>query len=336
MNKINLKFTSFILIIFLLLLASSIYIGIGFYIYSTLTRAEPGCGIHCNNSPDNYEDHSGEFIFSYSDFSINYWESLNYPGGDDGIYIDAWWIPINKEGPGDAPVIILTHGLRSSKYDSNILLVAGILNKAGFNTLLFDQRDHGMSTIEDGQISVGTKEYRDLIASVDWLVSNQSISPEKIGVYGLSMGAGTAAIAFGLDERIKALVLDSGYSDLKAIVQEELQREGFPVWLSNGAIWAAFIFGNETLLEPSPQLAFKNHGNRPIFAMHGTLDTRVLPHHTSDMIVFAKNNGANLTTWMVKDAIHSGIKFKYPDKFSKRIVEFFSNNLEGELKPKND
>ena len=225
----------------------------------------------------------------------------------------------------------MAHGLRASKYDSDILLVAAILNQAGFNTLLFDQRDHGMSTIEDGYISVGTKEYRDLIASVDWLVNEQLIEPDRIGVYGLSMGAGTAAIAFGLDERIKAVILDSGYSDLNQIVKEELQREGFPSWLSNGAIWAAYLFGNETLLEPSPQLAFVNHKGRPIFAMHGTADTRVLPHNTSEMKVFANQYGANLTIWMAQNAIHSGIKFMYFDEFSKRMIDFFKKNLEGGL-----
>ena len=141
-------------------------------------------------------DHSSNSDFAFSNFSIDYWESYRYPGGDDGIELDAWWIPVDQNGAGDSPVIILTHGLRASKYDSDILLVAAILNKAGFNTLLFDQRDHGMSTIEDGHISVGTKEYRDLISSVDWLVDEQSINPNRIGVYGLSMGAGTAAIAF--------------------------------------------------------------------------------------------------------------------------------------------
>ena len=324
-NRVVITLTSFCLFFVIL------YLGIGYYIYASLARAEPGCGIDCSNSPSSFIDYSSNTNFPFSDFSIDYWEPQKYPGGDKEILLDAWWIPIDKNGSGDAPVIILAHGLRASKYDSDILLVAAILNQAGFNTLLFDQRDHGMSTIEDGHISVGTKEYRDLIASVDWLVNEQLIEPDRIGVYGLSMGAGTAAIAFGLDDRINAIILDSGYADLNQIVKEELQREGFPSWLSNGAIWAAYLFGNETLLEPSPQLAFINHKGRPIFAMHGTSDTRVLPHNTSEMEVFANQYGANLIIWMAKNAIHSGIKFMYFDEFSKRMIDFFKKNLEGSL-----
>mgnify|MGYP000654443634 CR=1 FL=1 len=39
------------------------------------------------------------------------------------------------------------------------------------NVLLFDQRDHGDSSVEDGRVSLGTREYRDVIASVDWLMA---------------------------------------------------------------------------------------------------------------------------------------------------------------------
>ena len=316
----------------LILFVALVYMGIGYFIYSTLAKADPGCSVDCENTPGSYQDNSKESDFPFEKYIVDYWESHQYAAGDEDIQIDAWWIPIDRNGPGEAPVVILVHGLRSSKYDSDILLVAAILNQAGFNTLLFDQRDHGMSTIEDGKISIGTKEYRDVIASVDWLVNTQSINPKSIGIYGLSMGAGTAAIAFGLDNRIQAAILDSGFSDLYTIVEEELQREGYPPWLAKGAIWSAFIFGNETLLEPSPKLAFKNHDDRPIFAIHGTSDTRVLPHNTSDMESLATKYGANLTIWLAENAIHSGVKFMYLEDFSNRVVEFFGSNLEGILK----
>jgi hypothetical protein len=66
--------------------------------------------------------------------------------------------------------------------------------------------------------------------------------------------------------------------------------------------------------------------------MHGTSDTRVLPHNTSDMKIFAAQYGTNLTIWLAKNAIHSGIKFMYLEDFSNRVVEFFRSNLGGTLK----
>ena len=328
-NYLKLSF-SLLLVTFII---TSIYIGVGYYIYSTLAKAEPGCASNCINNPSSFKDNDEISSFPYDDFAVSYWENKQYQGGDVGIQIDAWWIPISKEGPGEAPVIIVTHGLRISKFDPDMLIVAGMLNHAGFNVLLFDLRDHGKSTIEDGKVSLGTKEYRDVIASVDWLVKVQGFDYNRIGIYGDSMGAATAAIAFGLDKRIQALVLDNGYLDLNLIIQEELQREGFPSWLALASIWAADLFGGEKILEFSPKLAFINHANRPIFAMHGTADTRVLPHHTEDMKLLGDLNGANLITWFVENVGHSDIKYMNSQEFSDRIVKFFSNSLEGELKP---
>ena len=332
MKKSHFKL-SLIIFILLVLVLSAAYFGIGYYIYSTLAKADPGCSNDCLNNPSSFRDNSEESDFPFDEYQVDYWESHQYVGGDDGIILDAWWIPIQKSSPGNAPVIIVTHGFRVSKFDPDILTVAGMLNRAGFNVLLFDLRDHGKSTVEDGRVSLGTKEYKDVIASVDWLVKDKGFSVQRIGLYGDSMGAATAAIAFGIDNRIQSLVLDNGFLDLYIIVKEELEREGYPSWLAKGAIWAAEIFGGERLLDLSPKLAFTNHANRPIFAMHGTADTRVLPYHTADMKILGEQNGANLITWFAENAEHSDIKYMYSEEFSKRVVKFFSDSLEGELEP---
>ena len=332
MKKSSFKF-SLIIFSFLALVLGVAYFGVGYYIYSTLAKAEPGCSNDCVNNPSSFRDNSEESDFPFDEYQVDYWESHQYVGGDDGIILDAWWIPIQKSSPANAPVIIVTHGFRVSKFDPDILTVAGMLNRAGFNVLLFDLRDHGKSTVEDGRVSLGTKEYKDVIASVDWLVKDKGFSVQRIGLYGDSMGAATAAIAFGIDNRIQSLVLDNGFLDLYTIIKEELEREGYPSWLAKGAIWAAEIFGGERLLDLSPKLAFTNHANRPIFAMHGTADTRVLPYHTADMKILGEQNGANLITWFAENAEHSDIKYMYSEEFSKRVVKFFSDSLEGELEP---
>ena len=332
MKKSPFKF-SLIIFLLLALVLSAAYLGVGYYIYSTLAKADPGCSNDCLNNPSSFRDNSEESDFPFDEYQVDYWESHQYVGGDVGIILDAWWIPIQKSSPSNAPVIIVTHGFRVSKFDPDILTVAGMLNRAGFNVLLFDLRDHGKSTVEDGRVSLGTKEYKDVIASVDWLVKDKGFSVQRIGLYGDSMGAATAAIAFGIDNRIQSLVLDNGFLDLYIIVKEELEREGYPSWLAKGAIWAAEIFGSERLLDLSPKLAFTNHANRPIFAMHGTADTRVLPYHTADMKTLGEKNGANLITWFAENAEHSDIKYMYSEEFSKRVVKFFSDSLEGELEP---
>ena len=162
MKKSPFKF-SLIIFLLLTLVLSVVYFGVGYYIYSTLARAEPGCSNDCVNNPSSFRDNSEDSNFPFDEYQVDYWELHQYAGGDDGIILDAWWLPIKEEGDSNAPVIIVVHGLRVSKHDPDMLTVAGMLHKTGFNVLLFDLRDHGKSTIEDGRVSIGTKEYLSLI-----------------------------------------------------------------------------------------------------------------------------------------------------------------------------
>ena len=76
-----------------------------------------------------------------------------------------------------------------------------MLLNAGFNVIVFDLRDHGQSSIDDDRVSGGQDEWRDVIAVHDWLIDEQGADPDKIGLFGTSMGAGTSAIAFSLDDQ---------------------------------------------------------------------------------------------------------------------------------------
>jgi len=317
----------------LLLLPIAGYLGAGFYIYSTLVESTSGCGRDCDNTPAQFEEHWSETDFPFDQYTVNYWESVRYAGGDEGIEIDGWWVPISETGPGDAPVVMLVHGIRGSKNDPDMLTVSGMLHQAGFNVLMFDLRDNGASSVEDGKASIGIKEYRDVMASVDWLMQEKGFNEHRIGLYGDSMGAGTAAMAFGMDSRIQSVVLENGYLHLPVLVREELERSGYPGWLAPAATWSARLFDGMDLNEISPTIAFTNHRDRPIFAIHGTADTRVLTHHTRDMVTLGAEQGANVTAWFTEGAVHSGSKYMYPEEFKQRVATFFSNSLGGTVTP---
>ena len=115
--------------------------------------------------------------------------------------------------------------------------------------IVFDLRDHGESSLDDDRVSGGQDEWVDVIAIFDWLVEEQGADPDKIGVYGNSMGAGTAAIAFTLDERIQSVWLESGYSDMGDIVVEELEFQGYPTFLGPAGIFAGKIIANKRATE---------------------------------------------------------------------------------------
>ena len=49
--------------------------------------------------------------------------------------------------------------------------------------------------------------------------------------------------------------------------------------------------------------------------------------------IMAKEKGVNLITWFADNAIHSGIKYMYPEEFSSRLSEFFALTLSGVPEP---
>jgi dipeptidyl aminopeptidase/acylaminoacyl peptidase len=239
------------------------------------------------------------------------------------------------------PWIVFVHGIRGCKSGGSILLPSGMLVKAGFNVIVFDLRDHGESSIEDDRVSAGQKEWRDVVAVHDWLIEKQGAQEGKIGLFGTSMGAGTAAITFSLDDRFKTVWLDSGFSDMKKIIEEELEFLGLPTFLGGAGIFAGKIITGEDLTKHSPLSAGTNIGDRHMFVVHGNQDGRVKVHHGQSMCDEAMEHGieGNVECWIedsqiVFDVIgenqtdeHVTLMLTDTNEYEEKLVSFFTETL---------
>jgi pimeloyl-ACP methyl ester carboxylesterase len=123
----------------------------------------------------------------------------------DGVPIDGWIL----SGEPGRPFIVLCHALGRSK--ASVLDLAVQLQKEGFNLLLFDFRGHGGSGGKAS--SLGVYEKRDIIGAVDFLAALEGRETERIGVYGVAMGAHAAVLAAVDRPAIEVLVLDGLYPD---------------------------------------------------------------------------------------------------------------------------
>ena len=199
------------------------------------------------NESENAENISDNIMTGLSQYWWDGYESATIGVKGEDIYLSAWYL----EQDDTMPWVMFVHGIRGCKADASLLIPAGMLANAGFNVIVFDLRDHGESSIDDNRVSGGQDEWVDVIAVFDWLIENQGAEADKIGVYGNSMGAGTAAIAFTLDDRIQSVWLESGYSDMGDIVVEELEFQGYPTFLGGAGIFAGkIIAGNRTVAKP--------------------------------------------------------------------------------------
>jgi dipeptidyl aminopeptidase/acylaminoacyl peptidase len=256
---------------------------------------------------------------------------------DEDLFLSAWYLRQNDS----MPWVIFVHGIRGCKSGGELMISSGMLANAGFNVISFDLRDHGESSIDDNRVSGGQDEWKDVVAVFDWLIDEQDAEPDEIGLFGTSMGAGTVAIAFSLDDRMQSVWLDSGYSDMGKIVVEELEFQGLPTFLGPAGIFAGKISAGQNLVEYYPVEAASEIGDRHMYVVHGNQDKRVRLHHGEEMCEIALENGkeGNVECWFEDSVIrydvgkgmdsdeHVSLMLTHTEDYDNRLVEFFTRSL---------
>jgi len=122
----------------------------------------------------------------------------------DGVRLSGWFIPAERS----RGVILFCHG--NGGNISHRLDKIQIYNRIGLSTFIFDYRGYGESAGKPSE--QGT--YFDAEAAWDYLVSQRQISPEKIIIYGESLG-GAVAAWLAQDHHAKALILESTFTSVK-------------------------------------------------------------------------------------------------------------------------
>jgi fermentation-respiration switch protein FrsA (DUF1100 family) len=312
-----------ILLIVIALLAVVGYAAASYVVYSRLSNTVSGC-----SNPDDRDNTPRAFDSDTVDMTpylMPDYQSLTLISRDDNLSIDAWYVPV--PGVDKSPTVILVHGLASCKRSPAILMPAGMLHRAGYNVLMIDLRDHGDSQIEDGRYAAGSDEYLDVLGAWDWLVEDRGIAPEQIGLFGTSLGAATAMIAFGREPRVAAVWEDSGFADMQSAIDAELARNGFPTFLSSGAFLMGRLIANDDLIAFSPQDAAAAANGRPVYITHGTADTRLSVEYASWLSETLRASGQEPQVWIVEGSEHVQAMFDQTEEYERRLLEFFESTL---------
>ena len=140
--------------------------------------------------------------------------------------------PEFKERPTDImPCVIYIHANSSSRVEG--INIKKYLLKNDINICTFDFEGSGYS--EGEYISLGYHEKYQVKNVVDFVEKYPGVG--EIGLWGRSMGAATTLIYASMDERIKAIVVDSPFSDFRRVAKEMcLAQVNVPGFLIEGAI----------------------------------------------------------------------------------------------------
>jgi len=129
----------------------------------------------------------------------------------EGTPIEGWFIPSVR----GAPVIFLCHGYRSNR--SELLTLASNFQENGYPLFIFDFRGHGTSPFHI--TTLGNKEAVDLLSAVEMITARSDVDPDRVGVWGVSLGAYVALSAAVSSEKIRALVLDSPFESPGSFIE---------------------------------------------------------------------------------------------------------------------
>ena len=308
-----------------LLLIGLAYFFTGFLVYRRIANVKGSCDRHLANRPDNFQNISGwaKWPPNFKDYFMPKYSDVRFLSRQEGLTIAGWYV----EGEPSAPVIIVVDGLGGCRYAQAALLPAGMLWNSGFNVLIIDLRDTGDSDFEDGYSAIANEEYLDALGAWDWLIAKKNFTPNRIGMFGNSLGAVTVLYAFEHEPRLAAIFLNSPFANLSKIMKEELQRNRFPTFLAPAAVFAARIVNGDNILAHNPVSALRSADKRPVFILHSRDDERIGVHHSQQLESVAKDDHLNVTTWYVESAAHGQAPTVYPKKFQAKISQFFRQKL---------
>lgn len=139
---------------------------------------------------------------------------------EDGLTLHGWYIS-GKNGA----TIMVQHGSPGGRQDG--LFESEFLHRHGYNVLPGIFRAHDES--EGDLINYGYHEVKDIAAWHQYLLNHDDLNPDKIGLFGESMGGETSILYTAWEEGIKVLVIASAPAITQGTIKSFIEYEtGLP------------------------------------------------------------------------------------------------------------
>ena len=247
---------------------------------------------------------STALVFTPGQFGLEY-EPVELHAAD-GTELFAWFLP--ARGKARATVLYLHgNGENISTQFANIAW----LPARGYSVLALDYRGYGGS---EGSPSIAGAQL-DIDAAMRVLLARSDVDPERIIVFGQSLGAALAVhyvASSAHRSSVRAVVLDSPFSDYRLIAREKLASFflTWPFqWVPRMTIENAF----------SPSASIDALAPIPVLFIHGEDDLIVPPHHSQRLYERAREPKE---LWIVPDTGH--IEAVRKREMRQRLTEFLA------------
>ncbi|MDA8542551.1 alpha/beta fold hydrolase [Rhodobacteraceae bacterium] len=212
------------------------------------------------------------------------------------------------------PVVVMVMGLDSAKEEMHTN--EQLFLERGMATLAFDGPGQGEAEYD---LPICPEFEKPVAAAIDWLETRDDIDPERIGIWGVSLGGYSAPRAAAYEPRIKACISLTGPFDFAEAFDRAppLTRNAFIARsFSDSPEAARDVAARMTLVEAAPLIRC------PLHVVGGALD-RVLPPEHAERLA---NSASGLTVLtMIPDGTH--VANNRPYKYRPRVADWMSEIL---------
>jgi fermentation-respiration switch protein FrsA (DUF1100 family) len=239
----------------------------------------------------------------------------------DGFRLAGWFIPA-LPGPYARTTLMVVHGYKDSR--ETVLGIAGVLHRNGFSVLAVSLRAHDVNDGE--QISFGLHEMADLDAWRLYLRARPDVDPERIGLFGLSLG-GTIGLGYAAQHTdIRAVIAESAFSSVADTAATSIRHfTGLPPFPFAPAIifWMEReIGGRASDLDATRWI--HQIAPRPILLMQGGADDTVSVASGHRLYDAA---GEPKELWFEPTVGHAQFLQMMPAQFEERVTSFLHRYL---------
>ncbi len=245
------------------------------------------------------------------------YQAVTFPACDDDLPLRGWFIPAGNSHA----TIIVCHGINANM--SDFVVAAPFLHDAGYNVFLFDFRGHGDSP--GHTTTFGYHEARDVRGAVRYLRDRPDC--RRLGVLGYSMGGSAALHAIAQTPEVRAVVVDSTFSNLQDLVASHLQflpeaPRRFVLATLATATWLEVGIMPDNI---APVRHVAEVAPRPLLIIHGLKDGLVSPDEARALFAAAHQPKQ---LWLVPLAGHDKAGFVAEREYHRRVLGLFRAIME--------
>lgn len=232
----------------------------------------------------------------------------------DGLLLRGWFFPASRDR-----AVVLVHGWNQTRSSEDERGIARFLLAAGYGVLAFDLRGHGQS--EGDRFSLGQHERKDVATAIGFL-ERRGFALRRIGVLGLSMGAGIALQSVALRPDVGPVIADSAYANGHAIVDElSASVTGLPSWFNPGIVLAARVLFGLDADAANPLAVVRSHPEKAYLFIACDGDRTVAPYHSQAL----HDASPSSELWIADGCGHVQAFVKHPQEYERRVLAFLAS-----------